>query len=175
VCLDEKTQIQALSRTQPLLPLRAGLLARQTHDYRRNGVTSLFAALESLEVGCSGSAGPDTPGRTSWPSPRRSRGADLHFILDKLLEPQDPSGAGLAGGASPRALSFHPTGASWLNMIEAWFSVLTQEHPPRLFRHGAGLGAAYPRIPGAVERACGPLHLDQDRGADHRQSGASLA
>src|SRR5438046_817445 len=63
--LDEKTQIQALSRTQPLLPLRPGLPARQTHDYRRNGLTSLYAALEVTSgrvIGdCAPRHGPDVP------------------------------------------------------------------------------------------------------------------
>ena len=49
ICVDEKSQIQALDRTRPLLPLRAGITARQTHDYRRNGTTTLFASLSMLD------------------------------------------------------------------------------------------------------------------------------
>src|SRR6266481_5261524 len=63
--LDEKTQIQALSRTQPLLPLRSGLPARQTHDYRRNGLTSLYAALDVASGRVTATAPRSTRGRTS--------------------------------------------------------------------------------------------------------------
>ena len=68
LCLDEKTQIQALSRTQPLLPLRPGCPPAQTHDYRRNGLTSLYAALKVASGRVLANAAPGTPGRTSWPS-----------------------------------------------------------------------------------------------------------
>jgi len=75
VSLDEKTQIQALSRTQPLLPLRPGLPARQTHDYRRNGLTSLYAAWRSGVGACWASARRGTPGPTSCASSNASRAA----------------------------------------------------------------------------------------------------
>ena len=69
LCVDEKTQIQALSRTQPLLPLRPGLPARRTHDYRRNGLTSLYAAAWRWPVGgCWANAGRGTREPTSWHS-----------------------------------------------------------------------------------------------------------
>ena len=68
VSVDEKTQIQALSRTQPLLPLRPGLPARQTHDYQRNGLTSLYAALEVASGKVLGECRARQRGPTSWPS-----------------------------------------------------------------------------------------------------------
>lgn len=130
ICLDEKTQIQALSRTQPLLPLRPGLPARQTHDYRRNGVTNLFAALEAARGKVLGEC---RPRHTSADFlsflkkvARRYRG-ELHVILDNSSTHKTPEvQAWLA--AHPRVhFHFTPTGASWLNMIEAWLSILTRK------------------------------------------------
>ena len=130
ICLDEKSQIQALSRTQPLLPLRPGLPARQTHDYRRNGVTSLFAALEVARGKVLGECRPrhTSPDFLAFLKKvaRRYRG-ELHVILDNYATHKTPAvQAWLA--AHPRVqFHFTPTGASWLNMIEAWFSVLTRQ------------------------------------------------
>jgi transposase len=130
ICLDEKTQIQALSRTQPLLPLRPGLPARQTHDYRRNGVTNLFAALEAARGKVVGEC---RPRHTSADFlsflkkvARRYRG-ELHVILDNSSTHKTPEvKAWLA--AHPRVhFHFTPTGASWLNMIEVWLSILTRK------------------------------------------------
>lgn len=129
--VDEKTQIQALNRTQPILPLRPGLPARQTHDYQRNGLTSLYAALEIAS------------GRVVGKCSERHTGADflrflnvltrsyykrdLHVILDNSSTHKTPEiQAWLA--AHPRVhFHFTPTGASWLNMVEAWFGVLTRK------------------------------------------------
>jgi transposase len=77
LCIDEKTQIQALDRTQPLLPMRPGQVERRAHDYRRHGTTSLFAALDVKSGRCSGSVtdviGPRSSGTSSIRSTRRSR------------------------------------------------------------------------------------------------------
>jgi transposase len=129
--LDEKTQIQALSRTQPLLPLRPGLPARQTHDYRRNGLTSLYAALEVATGRIFGACTPRHTGddflRFLQQVPRTYRGRDLHIVLDNSSTHGTPAvQAWLA--AHPRVqFHFTPKGASWLNMVEAWFSVLTRK------------------------------------------------
>lgn len=129
--VDEKTQIQALGRTQPLLPLRPHLPARQTHDYHRHGLTSLYAA---LEVGS---------GRVTGECSVRHTGADflrflkrlhrtycrreLHVILDNSSTHSTPAVKTWLR-AHPR-IHFHftPTGASWLNMVEAWFGLLTRQ------------------------------------------------
>ena len=129
--LDEKTQIQALSRTQPLLPLRPGLPARQTHDYRRNGLTSLFAALEVATGTVLGECRARHTGADFLAFLRRVtrayRGRALHVILDNSSTHSTPAvHAWLA--AHPRVhFHFTPTGASWLNMVEAWFSILTRK------------------------------------------------
>jgi transposase len=129
--LDEKTQIQALSRTQPLLPLRPGLPARQTHDYRRNGLTSLYAALEVATGTVLGECRPHHTGADFLAFIKRVtgayRGRDLHVILDNSSTHSTPAvQAWLA--AHPRVhFHFTPKGASWLNMVEAWFSILTRK------------------------------------------------
>jgi transposase len=129
--VDEKTQIQALSRTQPLLPLRPGLPARQTHDYQRNGLTSLYAALEVATGRVLGACAPrhtsDDFLRFLQQVARAYRRRELHIVLDNSSTHSTPAvEAWLA--AHPRVhFHFTPTGASWLNMVEAWFSVLTRK------------------------------------------------
>ena len=131
VSLDEKTQIQALNRTQPLLPLRAGMPARQTHDYRRNGLTSLFAA---LEVANGAVIGECSERHTSVEFlaflkqvARHYRGQELHVILDNSSTHTTP--AVQAWLAQHPVVHFHftPKGASWINLIEAWFGILTRK------------------------------------------------
>ena len=129
--VDEKTQIQALERTQPLLPLRPHLPARQTHDYHRHGLTSLYAA---LEVGSGRVTGECSPRHTAADFlrflkrlartyPRRA----LHVILDNSSTHSTPAVTRWLA-AHPRVhFHFTPTGASWLNLIEAWFGILTRQ------------------------------------------------
>ncbi len=73
LCVDEKTQIQALDRTQPTLPIKPGKAARMTHDYKRNGTTSLYAALEIATGEAPAPATPSTATKSSWPSSSSSR------------------------------------------------------------------------------------------------------
>lgn len=129
--LDEKTQIQALSRTQPLLPLRPGLPARQTHDYERHGLTSLYAALEVATGRVLGECAARHTGAEFLAFlkllARRYRGRALHIILDNSSTHSTP--AVHAWLATHPRVQFHftPKGASWLNMVEAWFSILTRK------------------------------------------------
>ena len=129
--VDEKTQIQALNRTQPILPLRAGLPARQTHDYERNGLTSLYAALEVASGTVIGECSERHTGadflRFLKVLGRRYRNRDLHVILDNSSTHKTPDVKAWLE-AHPRVhFHFTPTGASWLNMVEAWFSILTRK------------------------------------------------
>jgi len=129
--VDEKTQIQALSRTQPLLPLRPGLPARQTHDYRRNGLTSLYAALNVASGQVIGECRARHTGGDFLAFLKRVarhyRRQPLHVVLDNSSTHTTPAvQAWLA--AHPRVrFHFTPTGASWLNLVEAWFSILTRK------------------------------------------------
>ena len=129
--VDEKTQIQALNRTQPILPLRPGLPARQTHDYERNGLTSLYAALEVATGAVIGECSERHTGadflRFLKVLSRRYRHRDLHVVLDNSSTHKTPDVKAWLE-AHPRVhFHFTPTGASWLNMVEAWFSILTRK------------------------------------------------
>jgi transposase len=129
--LDEKTQIQALSRTQPMLPVRPGLAARRTHDYRRNGLTSLYAALEVASGHVVGECSPTHNGddflsfvkllARSYPK------GDLHFVLDNSSTHTTPAVRQWLETHPRIQFHFTPTGASWLNMVEAWFGILTRK------------------------------------------------
>jgi len=129
--VDEKTQIQALERSQPLLRLRSNLPARQTHDYRRHGLTSLYAALEVGSGRVTGECSARHTGadflRFLKRLARQYRRRDLHVILDNSSTHSTPAvKAWLLRNPRVR-FHFTPTGASWLNMIEAWFGILTRK------------------------------------------------
>jgi len=129
--LDEKTQIQALERTQPLLPLRSNLPARQTHDYRRHGLTSLYAALEVASGKVLGECSERHTGadflRFLKSLHRRYRGCELHVILDNSSTHSTAEVRDWLEKHPNVCFHFTPTGASWLNMVEAWFGILTRK------------------------------------------------
>ena len=131
VSLDEKTQIQALERTQPMLPLRPELPARQTHDYKRHGLTSLYAALEVASGKVLGQCSERHTGadflRFLKLLQRRYRARDLHVILDNSSTHSTPEVRDWLAKHPNVSFHFTPTGASWLNMIEAWFGILTRK------------------------------------------------
>ena len=129
---DEKTQVQALERTQPILPLRPGIPERQTHDYERHGTLTLFAALNMLDGKVIGECHRRHRGKEFILFLRRidaetPKDLDLHLILDNYgIHKSPPVNRWLA-----RHLRFHlhftPTGSSWLNMIERWFSGISEK------------------------------------------------
>ena len=130
---DEKTQCQALDRTQPSLPLRPGRAATMTHDYKRNGTTDLFAALNiatgEVITECRKShASVDVLAffkRLDRSVPRR---LDVHVVLDNLSAHMGPEVTEwLADPSRARwHLHFTPTSSSWLNLVERWFAELTE-------------------------------------------------
>jgi transposase len=131
LCVDEKSQIQALNRTQRLLPMWPGLPARRTHDYSRHGTTSLFAALEVA----SGKVHARCFRRHRHMEfiaflnslVRRYAGRELHLICDNYGTHKHPEVARWLE-AHPRIhLHFTPTGASWLNLVERWFGLITEQ------------------------------------------------
>lgn len=128
---DEKTQIQALERTQPMLPLRSNLPARQTHDYRRHGLTSLYAALEIASGQVFGECSQRHTGadflRFLKLLNRRYRAQELHVVLDNSSTHSTPDVCHWLERHPNVHFHFTPTGASWLNMIEAWFGILTRK------------------------------------------------
>jgi transposase len=148
LCVDEKSQIQALDRTQPLLPLRPGQLERRTHDYKRHGTTSLFAALE-LKTS-----------RVIGRLHRRHRSSEFRQFLD-VIDAQVPAELDVHiivdnygthktalirkwFAKRPRFhLHFTPTYGSWINLVERWFAELSNKRIRRgVFRSVKELEAA---------------------------------
>jgi transposase len=130
LCVDEKSQIQALERTRPLLPLRPGLPARQTHDYKRNGTTTLFAALNMLDGNVIGDCMPHHRHqefirfleRVDAQTPAE---LDLHLIVDNYGTHKHERVRTWLGRHPRFHLHFTPTSSSWLNLVERWFRELT--------------------------------------------------
>ncbi len=131
LCVDEKSQIQALNRTAPILPLREGLPEKATHDYKRNGTTTLFAALE-VATGKVTDACYDRHGKAEFGDflkkvarayPRRQ----LHVVVDNYHTHKHPEiNTWLA--TNPRiTLHFTPTSGSWLNLVEVFFGIITRQ------------------------------------------------
>lgn len=132
LCVDEKSQIQALDRTQPLLPMRLGQPERRTHDYRRHGITSLFAALDIATGTVVGQCYPrhrhqeflkflrliDRRVPAAWA---------VHLVVDNYGTHKHPRVRGWLARHPRYHLHFTPTGASWLNQVERWFALLTQK------------------------------------------------
>jgi transposase len=147
LCVDEKSQIQALDRSQPILPMRPGQAERRAHDYKRNGTTSLFAALDTKT------------GKVIGQLHRRHRSLEFRKFLDQIdaAVPADfdvhliLDNYGTHKTATiqrwllkrPRfQLHFTPTGASWLNLVERWFALLTEQQLRRgIFRSTRNLEA----------------------------------
>ena len=132
LCVDEKNQIQALDRTQPGLPMKPGRRGTMTHDYKRHGTTTLFAALNVLTGKVIGQCHGRHRHQEFLKFLRRLDRAfppdlTLHIILDNYgTHKHEAVRKWLA--AHPRfKLHFTPTGSSWLNLVESWFSKLTQQ------------------------------------------------
>jgi transposase len=132
LCLDEKSQVQALDRTQPSLPMTPGRAGTMTHDYQRNGTTTLFAALDVLTGQVIGRCLPrhrheefikflDTID-TEVP-----KGLAVHLILDNYATHKHPDVQRWLGRHKRFHLHFTPTSSSWLNLVERWFRELTDK------------------------------------------------
>jgi len=169
LCVDEKSQIQALDRAQPLLPMRPGQAERRAHDYRRHGTTTLFAALDvatgfvlgechgrhrALEfrrfLECIEAAAPGRPGTA--PGARQ------------LLHPQDSRDPPLAAPPSPLPPALHPHGRI---LAEPGGAMVRASHPapaaarcPSLDRR---VGDLHPRLHRPKQSAAAPFRLDQER------------
>lgn len=136
LCVDEKSQIQALDRTQPLLPLAPGMAERRTHDYKRHGTTSLFAALDLAS------------GRVIGELHRRHRSKeflsflrtieanvpstlDVHLILDNYGTHKTPTVKAWFARHPRFHVHFTPTSASWLNLVERFFALISNRQIKR--------------------------------------------
>jgi len=130
--VDEKSQIQALDRTAPLLPLRPGIPARQTHDYVRHGTTTLFAALNVLDGTVIGNCmSRQRHGEflafLEQIERETSRRREIHLILDNYATHTHPKVEQWFAAHPRYHLHFTPTGASWLNLVERWFAGITDK------------------------------------------------
>lgn len=136
LCVDEKSQIQALDRTSPILPLMPGVPERRTHDYKRHGTTSLFAALDAAT------------GRVIGKCYKRHRakefkkflveieaklpgGLDVHLIMDNYATHKTPAIRAWLARRPHWHVHFTPTSASWLNLVERFFGELTDRQIKR--------------------------------------------
>jgi len=136
LCVDEKSQIQALDRTQPGLPMKKGRCGTMTHDYKRNGTTSLFAALNVLEGTVIGTCYPRHRHQEFLKFMREinretPRFLDLHLILDNYGTHTHPHVDQWLESHPRFHLHFTPTSSSWLNLIERWFAELTRKRIKR--------------------------------------------
>ena len=129
LCVDEKSQIQALDRTQPGLPLKKGRCGTMTHDYKRNGTTTLFAALNVLDGKVIGECLPRHRHQEFLKFLRRIdrefEGLDLHLIVDNYGTHKQPKVKRWLSKHPRFHLHFTPTSSSWLNLVERWFRELT--------------------------------------------------
>jgi transposase/DNA-binding CsgD family transcriptional regulator len=148
LCVDEKSQIQALDRTQPGLPIKKGRCGTRTHDYKRNGTTTLFAALEILQ------------GRVIGQCHQRHRHQEflkflrtldqefpghvpLHLVMDNYGTHKHEKVRNWLERHSRFVLHFVPTSSSWLNLVERWFGQLDQKAIRRgVFRSVEDLNAS---------------------------------
>ena len=131
-CVDEKSQIQALDRTQPLLPLRPGIPARQTHDYSRHGTTTLFAALSMLDGKVIGDCMPRHRHQEfirflQIINVKTPPELDLHLIVDNYGTHKHARVQKWLKRHPRFHLHFIPTSSSWVNMIERWFREITDK------------------------------------------------
>lgn len=131
ICVDEKTQIQALDRTQPELPLKAGNPKRQTATYKRNGTVSLIAALavHSGEITAKTMESNNAENFLKFLKTldRKYRNKKLHIIADNLSIHKHKDVKEWLAGKRKIHLHFTPTYSSWLNQVEIWFNILTKD------------------------------------------------
>lgn len=131
ICVDEKTQIQALDRTQPELPLRSGKPKRQTATYKRNGTVSLIAAL-AVHTGEVTAKTINTNNAENFLKflkslDRKYRNKKLHIIADNLSIHKQKDVKEWLAGKRKITMHFTPTYSSWLNQVEIWFNILTKD------------------------------------------------
>jgi len=135
LCVDEKTQVQALDRTQPILPLRPGLPEGRTHDYKRNGTTNLYAALEIASGQVVTACQPRHRHQEFLAFLRRVvrefPEGELHLVLDNSSTHTTPEVERWLSRQKRVHFHFTPTGASWMNLVESWFSILTRQQVRR--------------------------------------------
>ena len=150
LCVDEKSQIQALDRTQPGLPIKKGRCGTMTHDYKRNGTTTLFAALSMLDGKVMGDCLPRHRHQEfirflSKIDVETAPELDLHLIIDNDATHKHPRVTSWLRRHPRFHLHFIPTSSSWLNMVERWLREITDKRIRR------GSFASVPELIAAIE------------------------
>ena len=130
--VDEKSQIQALDRTQPSLPMKPGRAGTMTHDYKRNGTTTLFAALNTMDGKVIGQCLPRHRHQEFLQflctiNRQTRKGLDLHLIVDNYGTHTHPKVTAWLTKHPRFHMHFTPTSASWLNLVERWFREITEK------------------------------------------------
>lgn len=166
--VDEKSQIQALDRTQPGLPLVPGRCGTMTHDYKRHGTTTLFTALNTLDGTVIGTCMPRHR-HQEWikflslidrETPKEKK---IHLIVDNYATHKHPKVQAWLERHPRVTVHFTPTSASWLNMVERFFRDLTENRLRRgIFRSVEELICGHRRLSGATQRRPQTVHLDEE-------------
>ncbi|SMD15642.1 putative transposase [Primorskyibacter flagellatus] len=136
LCVDEKSQIQALDREQPVLPMAPGVAERRTHTYIRNGTTSLFAALDIATGAVIGKCykrhrATEFLNFLKELDRRMPEGPDVHLVMDNYATHKTPKVKAWLARRPHWHVHFTPTSASWLNQVERWFAELTRKQIQR--------------------------------------------
>lgn len=136
LCVDEKSQIQALDREQPVLPMAPGVAERRTHTYTRNGTTSLFAALDIATGAVIGKCykrhrATEFLDFLKELDRRMPEGRDVHVVMDNYATHKTPRIKAWLARRPHWHVHFTPTSASWLNQVERWFAELTRKQIQR--------------------------------------------
>jgi len=136
LCLDEKSQIQALDREQPVLPMAPGMPERRPHTYLRNGTTSLFAALDVATGAVVGKCykrhrATEFPDFLKELDRNLPEGPDVHLVMDNYATHKTPKVKAWLARRPHWHVHFTPTSASWLNQVERWFAELTRKQIQR--------------------------------------------
>ena len=180
LCVDEKSQMQALDRTQPLLPMRPGQAERRTHDYNRHGTTSLFAALDVKAGKVIGKCFPRHRAvefRKFLDEVEANVPADLdvHLVLDNSATHKTKLIRDWLAKRTRWHVHFTPTSASWINQVERWFALLTEQaDPPRRPPIRRRPRARHPPLHRRSQRRAQAVPLDQVRRRHPRQRQALL-
>jgi transposase len=131
LAVDEKSQVQALDRTQPLLPIDFGLTEKRTHDYRRHGTTTLVAALDVATGQVVADCYPRRTGAAFLAFLRTAvkphGGKNIHVVLDNLSTHDTPQVRAWLARHPNVTFHFTPIGSSWVNQIETWFGIITKQ------------------------------------------------
>ena len=155
--VDEKSQIQALDRSQPVLPMMPGIPERQTHDYIRHGTTSLFAALDVATGFVIGKCYKRHRAKEFLVflkeiDLRVADDLDIHIIMDNYATHKTKEVKAWLARRPHYHVHFTPTSASWINQIEGWFAELTRKQLKRRRYNGQGTGSRHHELRKSPQR-----------------------